>query len=41
VRVDYVGFEVADQFVVGYGLDAAQQHRSLPYIGVLESGEPK
>jgi len=41
VKVDHVGFEVPDQFVVGYGLDAAQQHRSLPYIGVLESGEPK
>jgi hypoxanthine phosphoribosyltransferase len=36
VRLDYVGFEVPDQFVVGYGLDAAQQHRHLPYIGVLE-----
>jgi hypoxanthine phosphoribosyltransferase len=36
VRVDYVGFEVPDRFVVGYGLDAAQQHRHLPYIGVLE-----
>jgi hypoxanthine phosphoribosyltransferase len=35
-RVDYVGFEVPDQFVVGYGLDAAQQHRHLPYIGVLD-----
>jgi hypoxanthine phosphoribosyltransferase len=36
VPLDYVGFEVPDQFVVGYGLDAAQQHRHLPYIGVLE-----
>jgi hypoxanthine phosphoribosyltransferase len=36
VRLDYVGFEVPDHFVVGYGLDAAQQHRHLPYIGVLE-----
>jgi hypoxanthine phosphoribosyltransferase len=36
VRLDFVGFEVPDQFVVGYGLDAAQQHRSLPYIGVIE-----
>jgi hypoxanthine phosphoribosyltransferase len=41
VRLDFVGFEVPDEFVVGYGLDAAQQHRSLPYIGVLESGDPK
>jgi len=36
VRLDFVGFEVPDHFVVGYGLDAAQQHRHLPYIGVLE-----
>ena len=36
VRLDFVGFEVPDRFVVGYGLDAAQNHRSLPYIGVLE-----
>jgi hypoxanthine phosphoribosyltransferase len=37
VRVDFVGFEIPDEFVVGYGLDAAQQHRQLPYIGVLEN----
>jgi len=36
VQLDYVGFEVPDQFVVGYGLDAAQQWRHLPYIGVME-----
>jgi hypoxanthine phosphoribosyltransferase len=36
VRLDYVGFEVADQFVVGYGLDAAQRYRHLPYIAVLD-----
>jgi hypoxanthine phosphoribosyltransferase len=36
VRLDYVGFEVPDHFVVGYGLDAAQQYRHLPYIAVLE-----
>jgi len=36
VQLDYVGFEVPDQFVVGYGLDAAQQHRHLPYIAVLD-----
>jgi hypoxanthine phosphoribosyltransferase len=39
VRLDHVGFEVADQFVVGYGLDAAQRYRHLPYIAVLD-GEP-
>ena len=32
VKVDFLGFEVPDVFVVGYGLDAAQKHRHLPYI---------
>lgn len=34
--VDFVGFQIPDQFVVGYGLDYAGRHRNLPYIGVLE-----
>lgn len=34
VKVDFVGFEVPDKFVVGYGLDAGQLYRNLPYIGV-------
>ena len=37
VAVDYIGFEIPDAFVVGYGLDYAQQYRNLPYIAVLES----
>src|SRR5262245_23964138 len=37
VKVDYVGFEIEDRFVVGYGLDYAEQYRNLPYIAVLES----
>lgn len=37
VRADYAGFEVEDAFVVGYGLDYAEQYRNLPYIGVLKS----
>ncbi|MDE0467846.1 MAG: hypoxanthine phosphoribosyltransferase [Candidatus Poribacteria bacterium] len=37
VSVDYIGFEIPDAFVVGYGLDYAQQYRNLPYIAVLES----
>jgi hypoxanthine phosphoribosyltransferase len=36
VHADYVGFEVPDEFVVGYGLDYAQKYRNLPYIGVLK-----
>ena len=39
VKVDYTGFEIPDEFVVGYGLDYAQQYRNLPYIGVSSSGE--
>lgn len=36
VFVDYTGFEIPDQFVVGYGLDYNQRYRNLPYIGVVE-----
>lgn len=36
VNVDYIGFEIPDKFVVGYGLDFAQKYRNLPYIGVIE-----
>jgi hypoxanthine phosphoribosyltransferase len=36
VAVDYTGFEIPDEFVVGYGLDYAQKYRNLPYIGVVE-----
>ncbi|MCI6676997.1 MAG: hypoxanthine phosphoribosyltransferase [Clostridiales bacterium] len=36
VVVDYVGFCIPDEFVVGYGLDYAQKYRNLPYIGVVE-----
>ncbi len=36
VDVDYVGFEIEDKFVVGYGLDYAQNYRNLPYVGVIE-----
>lgn len=36
VDVKYVGFQIPDKFVVGYGLDYDQRHRNLPYIGVVE-----
>lgn len=35
VSVDYTGFEIPDEFVVGYGLDYAQRYRNLPYIGIV------
>jgi hypoxanthine phosphoribosyltransferase len=35
INPDYVGFEIADEFVVGYGLDYMERYRNLPYIGVL------
>jgi len=35
VPVDYVGFQIDDVFVVGYGLDHAEQYRNLPYVGQL------
>ena len=37
VPVKYIGFEVPDEFVVGYGLDYAQKYRNLPYVGVVEN----
>ncbi len=39
VDVDYVGFQIPDKFVVGYGLDYDQHYRNLPYIGVVEFDE--
>ncbi len=37
VKVEYVGFTIEDHFVVGYGLDYAEQFRNLPYIGLIET----
>ncbi|MDD6428099.1 hypoxanthine phosphoribosyltransferase [Candidatus Weimeria sp. HCP3S3_B5] len=37
VDVDYTGFTIPDEFVVGFGLDYAQKYRNLPYIGVIEN----
>ena len=37
VPVDYNGFQIPNEFVVGYGMDYAQRYRTLPYIGVVEA----
>ncbi len=37
ITADYVGFEVPDEFVIGYGLDYAERYRNLPFIGILKS----
>ncbi len=36
VEIDYTGFEIGNDFVVGYGLDFAERYRNLPYIGILK-----
>ena len=36
LKIDYIGFEIPNRFVVGYGLDYAEKFRGLPYIGTLE-----
>jgi len=36
VIVDYLGFDIGDEWVVGYGLDFAEQNRTLPYIGFIK-----
>jgi len=38
VGIDYLGFEIEDKFVIGYGLDYAGRYRELPYIGILNAG---
>ena len=39
VQIDYLGFEIENHFVVGYGLDHAQKYRNLPYIAILDPNE--
>jgi hypoxanthine phosphoribosyltransferase len=39
VRADYVGFEIPDRFVVGYGLDCGECFRELPYVGYVKTGQ--
>lgn len=39
VQIDYLGFKIENRFVVGYGLDAAEQHRNLPYLAAIPESE--
>jgi hypoxanthine phosphoribosyltransferase len=41
IPIDYLGFTIDDQFVVGYGLDFAEAYRNLPFIGILEQDGDK
>ena len=41
VKARWVGFEIPDEFVVGYGLDYAQNHRNLPFIGTVRFTDPE
>lgn len=36
IKIDYLGFEIPDKFVIGYGLDYAEKYRNLPYVGYIE-----
>ena len=39
VTIDYLGFDIGDEWVVGYGLDYAEQNRTLPYIGIIKPSQ--
>ncbi len=39
IKIDYLGFEIEDKFVIGYGLDYAGRYRELPYVGFLNAGQ--
>ena len=38
IPIDYLGFQIEDRFVVGYGLDAGEKYRNVPFIGVMKHG---
>jgi len=40
VEADYIAFDIADEFVVGYGLDYQEKYRNLPFVGVLRKEPP-
>ena len=35
-RPDYIGYEIPDAFIIGYGLDYAEKYRHLPYVGIIK-----
>jgi len=39
LEVDYVGFKIPDEFIVGYGIDYAEKYRNLPYIATVKFSE--
>lgn len=39
VPIDYLGFSIPDEFVIGFGLDVAEKYRNLPFIGIYRGGE--
>ena len=39
IYVDYVGFEIENEFVIGYGLDYAERYRELPYVAIMEEDD--
>ena len=39
VEIDYLGFSIADHFIVGYGIDCGERYRQLPYVGYVPPGE--
>lgn len=39
IQIDYLGFEIPDEFVVGYGLDVGEKYRNFPYIGIVENAD--
>ena len=41
VKLDYVGFQIPDEFIVGYGLDYQEEYRNLPFVGIVDLGHKK
>ena len=40
IHLKYVGFDIPDEFLVGYGLDYREEYRNLPFVGILTLGKP-